>query len=297
MKEIFKILLWLCFWPILLIVKLIQLALNGEHKKQAAVRMTSRGGKGTIIQPPISVIPRSSVTKKETIPAPYPRCPYCGFLNDQPPQRNRKCPNCKEQIYVRTDPESGHKMLLDEEGKERFEQERKIIADQNALKKHLGNLGVSESEFEKRKKAQPGYSESDILWGLFNERSMDFAVKDDWGLYRNVRLSMGEHLMREKRYKGALDMLMEVTTLDVNGPSNGGYGAPFRPKDLGFTAPGVISYMLRLRDEEGMTKEEFKAAFLAKVEQISSGLKLLLSPQQAWSLLEKDIEKAESFGK
>lgn len=297
MKLIFKILLWLCFWPILLFVILVQLALKSGDRKQAAARMTFRGGKGASVKPPISVNPRPLVPKKEMITDPEQRCPYCGLLIDPPPQRNRKCPNCKEQIFVRTDRESGHKILLDEVGKERFEQERKIIADQNALRNHLGNLGVSDAEFEKRKKAQPGYSESDILWGLFNERSMDYAVKGDWGLYRNVRLSMGEHLMREKRYKGALDMFMEVTTLDVNGPSNGGYSAPFRPKDFGFTAPGVISYMLRLRDEEGITKEEFKGIFLAKAEQISSGLKLPLSPQQIWRLLEKDIEKAESFGK
>ena len=243
---------------------------------------------------------RQSVTepkKKEQIHPPKTeqlqdvRCPHCGFLIDPPPQRSRKCPQCKEKFYVRTTP-SGHKVLLDEAGKEHFDEERKRTAERNALLRQLGMLGVSESEFEARKRTRPGYSDSDILWGLFNERATEYAAAGQWGLYRNVRLGMGRLLMSEKRTKGALELMMEVTILDLNGADNSGR---FLPKEFGFTAPGVLNYMTHMRDEEGLSSQEFKEMFLAKAGELKKNLRLPLSPTETWRRLEKDLKEAESI--
>ena len=218
------------------------------------------------------------------------KCPYCGFLISPPPQRKRKCPKCKGQIYVRTD-ESGRKILMDEVEKRRFDEERRKIAERDALLQTLKRIEVTEKEFERRKQQRPGLSDADILWEFLNERAMQYASQKHWGLYRNVKLSMGEHLMREKRYIDALQLMMEVTILDINGADNNGR---IWPKD-GFTAPAVIGNMLYLRDQENISSQVFQEMFLAKADELKKNLRLPLSPAETWRRLEKDLKEAESF--
>jgi len=39
-------------------------------------------------------------------------CPNCGVLLDPPPKQSRKCPDCREAIVLRTDPDSKNKVFL-----------------------------------------------------------------------------------------------------------------------------------------------------------------------------------------
>ncbi len=59
---------------------------------------------------------------------PIPICPYCDFKLDKMPSRKKKCPNCKEDIYVRFDPKIEQYILLNDENKanEMSEQQRLI---------------------------------------------------------------------------------------------------------------------------------------------------------------------------
>jgi len=102
---------------------------------------------------------------------------------------------------------------------------------------------------------------------------------------------MGEHLMREKRYIDALQLMMEVTILDINGADNNGR---IWPKD-GFAAPAVIGNMLYLRDQENISSQAFQEMFLAKAGELKKNLRLPLSPAETWRRLEKDLKEAESF--
>ena len=38
-------------------------------------------------------------------------CPYCGFEIEPPPQRRRRCPSCREWIYIKRRPD-GPKRLV-----------------------------------------------------------------------------------------------------------------------------------------------------------------------------------------
>ena len=41
-----------------------------------------------------------------------PACPYCGAVQDPPPQRRRKCRDCGETIHTRTDQEARKRYLI-----------------------------------------------------------------------------------------------------------------------------------------------------------------------------------------
>ncbi len=60
----------------------------------------------------------------------------------------------------------------------------------------------------------------DILWGYFNEQSGLHFKNFDFGLYRNVRLNMHDFLIEEKKFKRALQMLIEVISFDLSGLGN-----------------------------------------------------------------------------
>ena len=66
--------------------------------------------------------PRLSVVTEAPAPKPRrslpsitlddPACPYCGAVQDPPPQRRRKCRDCGETIHTRTDQETRKRYLI-----------------------------------------------------------------------------------------------------------------------------------------------------------------------------------------
>ena len=48
-----------------------------------------------------------------------PACPYCGVIQDPPPQRRRKCHDCGESIHTWTDKDTRRKYLLTAEDADR----------------------------------------------------------------------------------------------------------------------------------------------------------------------------------
>lgn len=92
-----------------------------------------------------------------------PICPHCGGVLEKKPQRKKKCPLCKNYIYVRTSSSTSDKVLVTEE-------EAKKI---DWLKK-LENYGISEKDFNDQKNKlskQFGCvaSNRDIIHTLFNK--------------------------------------------------------------------------------------------------------------------------------
>ena len=63
----------------------------------------------------------------------------------------------------------------------------------------------------------PKMSYRDLLWGEFNRLSGEYIKNRQFGLYRNMRYTMYQILMEEKRYNDALYHLAEVLFYDLNG--------------------------------------------------------------------------------
>lgn len=83
---------------------------------------------------------------------PKPECPYCHKLLDKMPKGKRKCPHCKEEIIVRTDPVEKQKILLRTEQIEEFEEKVREVRTHKTIEKIFGANYSDPKEFGSIKK-------------------------------------------------------------------------------------------------------------------------------------------------
>lgn len=172
-------------------------------------------------------------------------CPYCSTNLRMMPGRKKCCPSCKNDIYVRTRPSDNVRILIREDEILAIEEQwsikngthQQFLAEQQRKQSYQQNLA--------KRFGQPP-SSNDVDWAMLNDDLLAHAMKNDWGLYRNARLSMANILRKEGKAEQYLMFMLEVCYLDLNGPFNcGGVNdpsirqqyPPFNPKD-GFLAPG-----------------------------------------------------------
>lgn len=93
-------------------------------------------------------------------------CPYCKKILDQRPKRQKKCPYCNNQIYVRTIPSrstsaSYEVALVTEDEAKRFD----------LLKKYkISPIEFSARKEETRSRLGHNAGDRDVIWAVFNER-------------------------------------------------------------------------------------------------------------------------------
>jgi len=141
-------------------------------------------------------------------------------------------------------------------------------------------------------------SDNDVRWGLLNKQIIESAKNSNWGLYRNARFQMAEILRGEMKFKDALKTYLEVCYLDLNGVRNvGGMNdpeilkefPPFDPKESAFLALGVIDLIKRIVLKLNLSKDEVKQIFIEHNSRSEKSLRLPISTEQAWSLLDKEL--------
>jgi hypothetical protein len=140
-------------------------------------------------------------------------------------------------------------------------------------------------------------SENDVQWALLNDDILACIQKSNWGLYRNTRRQMAEILSKEKRLLQALDFMLEVCYLDLNGPRNccGDLDPvilaeypPFDPAE-GDLAPGVVASVQELVESLHQTPQETESHFVAISSRLAKSLRMPLSPEDAWRTLAPQI--------
>jgi DNA-directed RNA polymerase subunit RPC12/RpoP len=234
-------------------------------------------------------------------------CPHCGKELAKIPSRKTKCPHCGNYMFVRTRPENRVRVLVTESEAQRIDAEWSVMTssdDWQYISRTYEFYTVRDREVQKEKsrlKAQCGFdrSDNDIRWSLFNKKLLEFAKSYDWGLYRNTIFEMAEQLRQENRHKEALRHFFQVCYLDLNGPVNCGNVTnpdllktypPFDP-NLGCLAPAVIALVKHLINTLKLNKEEAKDIYIEIGMRIERNLRLPLSAEKCWSILEKEIWK------
>jgi hypothetical protein len=129
-------------------------------------------------------------------------CPHCGCVLDPPPSGSRRCPECREQIVVRT--REGQRFLLTPAGATRYDAERQHEFSNNRARRHAESLGIDEPEWRRAENeltarfGQPA-SASDVFWNLANHRAINAAAEGEWHAAQMTYLRMARHLREEGR--------------------------------------------------------------------------------------------------
>lgn len=141
---------------------------------------------------------------------------------------------------------------------------------------------------------------NDIIWGMLNERRLQYSKDGALGLARNKTLSMCTILELEERHSDRLQYAIELTLLDACGASNAGWGdgGPFRVNEA-FIAPICAPLLAECAHNLKMTIDVLANEF------ISSGEKKLerygkyrpaLTAKEVWHLVADDVQENYSSG-
>lgn len=226
-----------------------------------------------------------------------PLCPYCEIELDIMPGRKKKCPSCGEFIYVRTRPHDRKRILIKEDQISVIEEQWAI--ENGAHNQYLAKLQVYNEEKETlRHRFGKEPCETDIQWSLLNKSLIEHGQNLQMGLYRNDRLAMGDLLKKASKELAALETYFEVCYIDLNGPNN--CSPSLNPKMLSmfppcnpensFLAGGVVKYIRKLLVSNNITLEEGRKIFIKVATSTKDSLKLPVKVNQAWEILEKELD-------
>lgn len=226
-----------------------------------------------------------------------PICPHCDNSLAKMPGRKKKCPSCGEYIFVRTRPQDGVRILVRGDQLLAVEEQWSI---KNGTHKQFSAEQQRRQTVVNQLRSRFGHepSTNDVEWALLNDDILTFAKDLNWGLYRSARFSMAELLAKESRLAQALDFLLEVCYLDLNGPNNcGGVTDPqllrefpqFDPK-IGDLAPGVIGRIHDLMETLGQSVAQVEPRFMEIGNRLVQSLRLPLAPDKAWRKLKRAIK-------
>ena len=113
-----------------------------------------------------------------------------------------------------------------------------------------------------------------------------------WGLYRNNQLDKANVLSKEGKHLQALEFLLFVCYLDINGSNNVCLELEgdknFKPS-MSFLAPGIIHMVNKESDQVSYDRKEIKELFF-KVAEKYIPTKAPISPEKAWKKLKIKLD-------
>jgi len=138
----------------------------------------------------------------------------------------------------------------------------------------------------------------DKRWEELNKELIEHAKNWNWGLYRNTRLEMYRFLKKEGHDKQALQTLLEVCYLDINGHRNCGgifdseLLAEFPPwkETNNWQAPTLFKWINKLSKKLEYTLDDIHSLFIKVAKIRHDAMKLPVSPDKAWEKLSKELK-------
>lgn len=229
-------------------------------------------------------------------------CPHCQKKLNPVPKRKKKCPFCEKFMYSRTRPSDRKKVLVTEEEKDKIEEQWAILSEDS--EERLSELKeYKDAKQELKAKFGKDPPPHDVQWNLCNKKIIEYAVKKQWGLFRNNKFEMASLLKKEGRDKQALQTLFEVCYLDLNGCRNVGtidnkhiskeYMEKLGVKEfdpfLAFLALGVLGMVKEIIEKLGISKEEGERIFIEINEKAKPLRNMPVSCEKAWDRLKEKI--------
>lgn len=232
------------------------------------------------------------------------KCPYCKKTLKKIPSRKSKCPYCSKYMFSRTRPLDRKKVLVTENEKDEIELEwtRFYEANENAELMQNDKYAKAKRDLTKQFGKEP--SMNDVKWRVYNEKTLALASNRQWGLYRNNKLDMVKLLEKEGKQKEALQTLLEICYLDLNGCRNLGTinGKPMSKQEsdelgiqdfdtsMAFLGPGIISMVKDNIKSLNLDFKEVKKLFIEINNKTKPLKNMPLNPEQAWKKLLSEMK-------
>jgi DNA-directed RNA polymerase subunit RPC12/RpoP len=249
---------------------------------------------------PFGTASRTSSKQNQNLPAigsVDPICPYCERPLEKKPSRKKKCFNCGEFIFVRTRPSDGQQVLVTKAQTEEIEEQWSIVnGTHDAYLAEKKQFAKEKARLTKRFGREP--SNNDVRWSQLNQKLIEHAGQQNWGLFRNAKFEMAEILRKESKLEDALAMYLEVCYLDLNGPNNVGgitdqellkQFPPWNPKDDSFLAPGVIGRIVSIIEKTTINNATVRKLFDIRTVALRQSLRLPVSVDKAWQKIESAL--------
>ena len=242
-------------------------------------------------------------------------CINCGCVLDTQIKGNRKCPNCSNKIYVRTDMYSKKKLELSDKTIKDFEQYDKKIREllffERIMKKKEFVYNEYMTDFKSIK--NKSVNVRDTMWQFANKVGADLdnsgykifmiasrknkndRVLENFNAIRCLQLAIQEYVTMyeianyENKTEIALDLLTQIAYRDVQVVELDKEGDSFRK----FTIDDYISQIhssliVEFLDKNNYTIEDFKNIFL---ETKHPFILSRLSNNETWNYIEQALER------
>ena len=217
-------------------------------------------------------------------------CPTCGGALVKFPTRRIACADCESEIFVRTRPLDGKKVIVNSLIDTDLARQRVLVQGAkircNVVRADAEHLAQGLTD----KFGMPP-STADLIWAYLGQSARTNLLSGAFGLYRNNQLDRAAILDDESRSFEALGFIFRVLYLDANGVSNGTRIEPetLFSTELIFDSPLVYKTATRIMFMERVTPTSATALFLqvAKQEQDMTGAPR--EPAEIWSVVQEKL--------
>lgn len=216
-------------------------------------------------------------------------CPYCQSIFEQI-KGNRKCPECKNKVIVRSHYQTKEKCLLTVEEVPLFDAKKNYYFDIRWCVRECGSLlEVTEEQFMTEWEAKGhSYSPFDIVNVFVNKKGAEYIRKDLWGFYRNTISLRAQNYGRWKKDEDAYRTYLYLAFIDANGPRNN-WNPRFSPSDEYTNVSRIKFYGIKL----DKTLEEIKQDFYSETREEDKKALFPLSPEEVWTRIEAEYDRYE----
>jgi DNA-directed RNA polymerase subunit M/transcription elongation factor TFIIS len=226
-------------------------------------------------------------------------CPSCSSLLEKIPGSKTKCKSCGEYMFVRTEPHSRTRVVVNAKQAEEIDDEiakingtfEERIAEKNR------KLEIEIDLTKKFKGKKP--SNEDINWRILVQDTLSYAKKHWWASYALNNARKGDEFFSRGKVKEAIGSYIVYTYLELNGAQDFGEDAAsrkiltelgfkeFDPEKSKFPQSGV-EQIIKFAKILKLNTDSLESIFYENCKSIKIGV-LPISPELAWEKLKSEI--------
>lgn len=224
-------------------------------------------------------------------------CPYCLVTLKTPPGRKRKCPSCKQVMYVRTLPFDNndpnhlkHRVAVTEKKANEIDEAWEKVNGEYEINSERRTL-FHQAVAELRESIEREPSEQEIEYFILTKNAKVHMQRKTIDSYCTTIEYLARHLWEQEQYEEAIPWFLQVMYLKIHAQKS---SLAFRQGSLHPLTMRVILQPVHIIFERFDFKpDELKETFLLMASELNTKLGCGLDPEKAWNTIKEDIPYAK----